>query len=116
MWDTQVPGQPAAPVSLPDGRVGLVYVDRTGAPAIKMRTSDDGGRNWPEASEILLHAAPVPPQSTSKAGMNDAWSEMAKFSVGLPATSLTSQGDVVVVYYTGPQSDETSIHWVRASA
>jgi hypothetical protein len=116
MWDTQVPGQPAPPVSLPDGRVALVYVDRTGAPAIKMRASNDGGITWPEAGEIVLHAPPVPPQSTSKAGMNDAWAEMARFSVGLPATALTGNGEVVVVYYAGPHFDETSIHWVRASA
>ena len=116
MWDTHVPGQPAAPVLLREGRVGLVYVDRTGTPTIKMRASHDGGRTWPEASEIVLHAAPVPPQSTSKTGMNDAWSEMAKFSVGLPATTLTSEGDVVVVYYAGPHCDETSIHWVKVRA
>jgi hypothetical protein len=41
---------------------------------------------------------------------------MAKFSVGLPATSLTRRGDVVVVYYTGPHFDETSIRWMRVSA
>jgi hypothetical protein len=71
-WDTQVPGQPAPPVELPDGRLGLVYADRTSAPAIKMRTSHDGGRSWPEIGEILLHAAPMQSQTTAKRGMNDA--------------------------------------------
>jgi BNR repeat protein len=116
MWDTLVPGQPAAPVSLPDGRIALVYVDRTGPPTIKLRASADGGQTWPEASEIVLHAAPVPPQSVLKSGMNDAWSEMSKFSVGLPAMALTRDGEVVVVYYAGPHFDETSIHWVRVRA
>jgi hypothetical protein len=115
-WDTQVPGQPAPPVELPDGRLGLVYVDRTSAPAIKMRTSNDGGRSWPEFSERLLYAAPTQSQTITKQGMNDAWAEMAKFSVGLPATAVTASGDVIVVYYAGPETDETSIHWVRVRA
>lgn len=116
MWDTHVPGQPAAPVSLREGGIAMVFVDRTGTPTIKMRTSNDGSQTWPEASEIVLHAAPIPPQSTLKAGMNDAWSEMSKFSVGLPATAQTLDGDVVVVYYAGPHCDETSIHWVKVHA
>ncbi|MBM3804781.1 MAG: exo-alpha-sialidase [Acidimicrobiia bacterium] len=113
MCDTGVPGQPAPPVSLPDGRIGLVYVDRTSTPTIKMRASEDGGHTWPQASEIVLHSASLPTQSTLKAGMNDAWSEMAKFSVGLPTTALTQDGDIVVTFYTGSHCDETSIHWVR---
>ena len=94
----------------------MVFVDRTSKPTIKMRTSSDGGQTWPEAGEIVLHVAAVLPQSTLKAGMNDAWSEMGKFSVGLPATATTREGDVIVVYYAGPHCDETSIHWVRVGA
>jgi len=116
LWDTHVPGQPAPPVDLPDGRLGLVYVDRTAAPAIKMRTSKDGGRNWPESSELILHVAPISNQTTDKGGMNDAWDEMSRFSLGLPATARTPDGDVLVVFYSGPGSDETSIRWVRVTA
>jgi hypothetical protein len=29
LWDTGVPRQPAPPVSLPDGSIAMVYVDRT---------------------------------------------------------------------------------------
>jgi hypothetical protein len=113
LWDTHVPGQPAPPVSLPDGRLGLVYVDRTTAPTIKIRSSDDDGRNWPEASEVVIHTPPVTNQTVGKGSMNDAWDEMSRFSVGLPTATRAANGDVIVTYYTGPNCDETSIHWGR---
>jgi hypothetical protein len=39
---------------LTDGTLGLVYVDRGGAPQIGMRASKDSGRTWPEESQIVL--------------------------------------------------------------
>jgi len=116
MWDTGVPGQPAVPVSLPDRRVAMVYVDRTGSPAIKLRLSGDGGRTWPQSSEMTLYQAQLPAQTERKGSMQDAWSEMAKFSVGLPATTALANGDLLVVYYAGAETDHTSIEWVRVRA
>jgi hypothetical protein len=116
MWDTGISGQPASPLLLPGGIVALVFVDRTGAPAIKLRTSTDGGRTWPAASEVVLYGAVVATQTTAKTTMNDAWSEMAKFSVGLPATARTVEGDLLVAYYAGPHFDRTSIEWVRVGS
>ena len=106
----------ASPLLLPGGIVALVFVDRTGAPAIKLRTSTDGGRTWPAASEVVLYGAVVATQTTAKTTMNDAWSEMAKFSVGLPATARTVEGDLLVAYYAGPHFDRTSIEWVRVGS
>ena len=45
--------------------------------------------------------------------MADAWSEMAMFSVGLPATAALPSGDVLVVYYAGPETDRTNVEWAR---
>jgi len=116
LWDCGFPDQPAPPVSLPDGRIALVYVDRTGAPAIKLRTSVDGGRTWPAETELVLYADEPKSQTWKKGAMQDAWAEMGKFSVGLPATALTPEGDLLVVYYAGPETDFTAINWVRVSA
>ncbi|UCH33165.1 MAG: exo-alpha-sialidase [Armatimonadota bacterium] len=113
IWDTGVPGQPAPPVSLRDGRIAMVYVDRTGAPVIKLRVSDDGGMTWPEPSEAVLYQAATPTQTERKATMQDAWAEMAKFSAGLPVTASLADEDVLVVYYAGPETDHTDIEWVR---
>lgn len=113
MWDTGVQGQPAPPVSIPNGRIALVYVDRSGPPSIKLRLSGDGGRTWPAATEMALHETKLPSQTQRKESMSDAWAEMAKFSVGLPATASLLDGDLLVVYYAGPSTDQTDIRWVR---
>jgi hypothetical protein len=113
MWDTGVPGQPAPPVVLANGGLGMVYVDRTGPPLVKMRSSTDGGHTWPDQSEIALDQPTVASQTIKKQNMQDAWAEMAMFSIGLPATAILPDGDVLVVYYTGPSTDQTDIKWVR---
>lgn len=113
LWDTGVPGQPAPPIWRPDGTICMVYVDRTSAPVIKARVSADGGRTWPAATEILVSRPPAVTQTESKKTMQDAWAEMEKFSIGLPATSRTAEGDVLVTYYSGPETDVTDIKWAR---
>lgn len=112
IWDTGVPGQPAQPVQLPDVRIAMVYVDRTGEPIIKLRISDDGGHTWPEETETIIHRS-FQNQTQNKGSMQDAWTEMARFSIGLPATALLASGDVLVVYYAGPNTDDTDICWAR---
>lgn len=115
MWDTGIPGQPAPPVTLPDGRIGMVYVDRTTSPVIKMRASDDGGRTWPAETEVVIHEATLDSQTWKKKSMQDAWAEMGAFSLGLPTTVSLADGNVLVAYYSGPDTDTTSIHWVRVT-
>jgi hypothetical protein len=112
-WDTGVPGQPAQPVSLQDGRIAMVYVDRTAEPAIKLRVSLDGGKTWPEETEMILYQPELASQSGKKRSMQDTWSEMEKFSLGLPATALLANGDLLVVFYVGPEPDLTDILWLR---
>lgn len=116
LWDTGVPGQPAPAVSLSEGRLAMVYVDRTGTPTIMARLSDDGGRTWPEATAVLLSAPREDTQTVGKSSMQDAWAEMSKFSLGLPTTARLSDDEFVVVYYAGPETDVTDVHWVRVQA
>jgi hypothetical protein len=118
LWDTGLPGQPAPPVSLRRGRALagptlLVYVDRTATPVIKARASADGGHTWPEDTELVLCAPDLSRQTTDRTTMGEAWEEMAAFSLGLPTTAVLPDGDVLVVYYRGPQADRTDIEWVR---
>ena len=116
MWDTGVPGQPAQAVCLRDGRLAMVYVDRTGATAIRCRLSTDGGRSWPESTVLSIYESRQAGQTVTKSGMTDAWSEMGKFSVGLPATAALPAGDILVVYYAGPSTDHTDVMWARIGA
>jgi hypothetical protein len=113
LWDTGVPGQPAPPVALRDGRLAMVYVDREGPTAIRCRVSSDDGRTWPDDSVLNLYESGQPGQTVKKGQMADAWSEMGKFSVGLPATAALPNGDILVLYYAGPETDRTNVEWMR---
>lgn len=113
LWDTGIPGQPAAPAFLRDGRIVMVYVDREAEPILKLRVSSDNGNTWPGDSERELFRLPARTQTEQKSSMQDAWSEMMKFSLGLPTTALLANGDVLVVFYAGPHNDDTDIHWMR---
>ena len=113
MWDAGVPGQPAPPVSLPDGSTAMVYVDRTAATAIKARVSGDYGRTWPAESELLIYDSAGWSQIVNKSSMDEAWAEMEAYSVGLPATTRLRNGDVLTTYYAGAHCDHTEIQWAR---
>ncbi len=116
LWDTGVPGQPAPTVALPDGRLVMVYVDRTGTPRIMARISSDDGRSWPESTATIIHGEAAESQTEDKGSMQDAWSEMSRFSIGLPATAPLPGGDILVVYYAGPETDVTDIRWARLTS
>ena len=89
----------------------MPYVDRTTVPIIKVRCSADDGRTWPEESELVVYESPSGPQTAAKSSMQDAWSEMGRFSVGLPNLCPLPEGGALLVYYAGPQTDVTGIHW-----
>ena len=113
LWDTGVPGQPAPVVPLSDGKLALVYVDRTTAPKIAIRISRDGGKSWPAATERTIYDSALSAQERNKNTMQDAWSEMSAFSVGLPYTARLGDGDVLAVFYAGPSTHHTAIRWVH---
>jgi hypothetical protein len=116
MWDTGVSGQPGPARSLPDGRLALVYVDRTGAPGIKLRMSDDRGRTFPTETELTLHQPGLESQMREKKNIKDMWTELQEiYSVGMPHMERLPDGDLLVTYYTGPHADHTAIEWVRVS-
>jgi len=113
MWDTGVPGQPAPPVELADGRIVMVFVHRDGPPTIRLRCSKDKGRTWPADSEVVIYETRLDSQTRAKGTMQDSWAEMGAFSVGLPTTAKLANGDVLVVFYAGPHADRTDIRWAR---
>ncbi len=116
MWDIGIPGQPAAPVLLDDGLIALVYVDRTSGPCIKVRTSSDAGRTWPDETEATIFQSARRKSNADSQSMQEAWDEMYTFALGLPATAKLPNGDLLVVFYEGPTGDETSIRWARLSS
>ncbi len=115
LWDTGVPGQPGPVFPLSDGAIAMPYVDRAGAPKIRLRRSDDGGRSWPDGGELTVYDSAGPSQTERKSSMQDAWSEMAKFSVGLPNTAALPGSGALLVYYAGRATDNTDVRWAVIS-
>jgi len=114
IWDTGLPGQPGNPVPLLDGRLAMPYVDRSDEPKIMFRCSSDGGRTWPDDTELPIYTSGMETQTWDRQKtMQDTWAEMAEFSVGLPAAARLVDGDVLIVYYAGPETDMTAIEWAR---
>jgi hypothetical protein len=101
---------------LDDGRICMVYVDRTNMPQIKARISHDKGRTWPGETELILASGETGSQSIKKHSMQKAWREMGKFSVGLPAVVGLGGNEILVTYYAGHHTDHTDIRWIRFKA
>ncbi len=113
-WDTGIPGQPGPAAPLPDGRLVMVHVDRTGPCTISACISDDGGLTWPDATWLILYEpTSYADNINSQSDTSEAWAHMDAFAFGLPDTAVTGDGDVLVVHYAGPHADQTDIRWVR---
>ena len=111
--DIGVPGQAGTPVPLADGRIVLPYMDRTGVPMLKVRVSADGGRSWSDSTEAVLDDSIRHSQQRERTTMQETWSDMDKFSIGLPTGIALADGSVLLVYYGGPEADCSGIHWIR---
>ncbi|HPO12040.1 MAG TPA: sialidase family protein [Candidatus Hydrogenedentes bacterium] len=108
---TGVSGQPGPVFSLSDDSIAMPYVDRAGPPVIKVCRSIDGGRNWNTSDSLVVYESSGRVQTIQKSSMQDAWSEMYAFSVGLPNVAPLPEGGSVLVYYAGLKTDETGIRW-----
>jgi hypothetical protein len=115
IWDTGIAGQPAPPVSTPDGNTAMIFVERSQEAVIKMRISKDNGKIWPDDTDIIIYETSTSLQTCQKKSMQDTWTEMGKFSIGLPTTARLHNGDILVVYYAGCHADLTNIQWCRIS-
>lgn len=113
IWDTGIYGQPGQPVDLGDGRLATIEIDRSIRPIITARTSPDFGRTYDEA--LVVYDSNLNKQDSRNMGMNDAWDEMARFSVGHPNLLKLGNGEILAYYYAGNHCDNTSIEFVRIS-
>ena len=113
IWDTGVYGQPGQPVDLEDGRIATIEIDRSIRPIITVRTSRDHGRSYEEF--LVIYDSSLNKQDSKNINMNDAWYEMARFSVGHPTLLFLGEGEILAYYYAGNHTDRTSIEFVRIS-
>ncbi|MCX6030354.1 MAG: sialidase family protein [Chloroflexi bacterium] len=111
---TGIAGQICAPLALDGGRVFAAYVHRHHPPSLRAILSDDCGRTWTAADELVFYEK----KAGGESGMHgqrdfaDYWADMSIWTFGHPAPLLLPDGDIMVAYYAG---DETAmgIHWVR---
>jgi len=113
LLDSGVAGQPGPVFALEDGELAMPVVDRSGAPKIVVRRSEDGGVTWPVEDTVVVYDGGGASQTEKKGSMQDAWSEMYAFSVGLPHAAPLPGGGALLVYYAGPETDRTGIHWAK---
>lgn len=111
IWDTGIYGQPGQPVDLGDGRIATICIDRSTRPIITVRTSRDHGHTYDEA--LVVYDSNLNKQDSRSMSMNDAWDEMARFSVGHPGLLDLGNGEILACYYAGSHCDSTSIEFVQ---
>lgn len=109
--DTGMPGQPGPAFALEDGTLAMPVVDRSGAPKITIRHSEDEGETWPKDDVLVVYDSAGTTQTEAKSSMQDAWAEMYAFSVGLPNVAPLPSGGALLVYYAGSETNHTAIRW-----
>ncbi|MEX0819645.1 MAG: sialidase family protein [Pirellulaceae bacterium] len=115
--ETTIPGQIAAPLLWPDGRLLAFVVDRAQPGTLRLWSSSDGGATWPEADYLTVHVHHE--QAKLSQGLENIdfaqyWEDMAKWSFGHPAIRAYDENRVLVTYYAGPPG-ALSIHAARVS-
>ena len=114
LWDTGVYGQPGQPVTLEDGRLVTIDIDRSVKPIITVRVNNDIGKSGYNES-LVVYEASLGKQDSREINMNDAWDEMVKFSVGHPNLLYLGNNEILAYYYAGIHADRTNIEFVRIS-
>ncbi len=111
---TGIAGQICAPLALGGGWVFAAYVHRHHPPSLRAILSDDFGRTWTAAEELVFYDKARGDESGMGVSRDftDYWADMSIWTFGHPEPLLLPGGDVMVAYYAG---DETAmgIHWVR---
>jgi hypothetical protein len=116
-WATSLPGQIAAPLVLPDGRLLAAVVDRRKPAEIRLWSSSDGGRTWPPEQSIVIYSheefANVT-QGTENVDFKKYWEDFVKWSFGHPAMRLLDESHVLLAYYAGKPTC-ISGHWAKVA-
>ena len=109
--DIGLPGQAGNPVTISDGRLAMVYFDRTGVPTLKLALSADGGHTFEEPLVVYEHKAPK--AENAKARYAEAWDEMGKYTAGHCFAEALPGNQMLIVFYQGPVKDKTNAMMYR---
>ena len=111
---TGIGGQICAPLALDDGRVLAAYVHRHHPPSLRAILSNDFGRTWTAAEELVFYEKARGGESgmAGSRDFSDYWADMSIWTFGHPAPALLANGDIMVAYYAGDEN-AMGVHWVR---
>jgi hypothetical protein len=116
--DTGIVGGPLNPLTLPDGRLLVVYPRRTAPRGIRARVSPDGGRSWgPEA--VLFDEAPGrlvgrPTAHEARSERDPAlWGSMWAWTFGQPVPVGLGDGGVGVCFFGQLEDRVPAVHFLR---
>jgi hypothetical protein len=109
--------QPGHPAVLPDGRVGLAWVDRFGTGTIRARQAAAIDAPFDAASEVVVHRPgddrAQGATSVDGATTGEALVDMGTWSYGLAFAEALPDGDVGVVHYAAGATGGTHVRWAR---
>jgi hypothetical protein len=111
--DTGIYGQPGRPVQLDDGRIVLICIDRSVVPVISLWIKDDLESPFTKVGDVFQ--ADLARQDSRYVTMNEAWAEMARFSIGHPQLLHLGGSEVLAYFYAGSKTNHTEINYVHIS-
>ena len=112
---TPIPGQIAAPLILPDGRLLAFVVNRGRLGTMTLWQSHDGGAEWPANDALVVYThdeRALISQKSTDIDFKQYWDDMAKWSFGHPAIRALDENRVLLAFYAGTP-DCMSVHWAR---
>ena len=114
---TGLPGQHCQPIALGGDRLLAVYSHRPDPPGIRAALSEDFGRTWDRATEVVVWAsqAGAEPGAGKSRAQDEYWNDMGAWQFGHPRGTLLSNGDVLVTFYGGC-GVARSARWARLRA
>lgn len=108
-----VAGQIAMPLELADGRILMAYVHRHAPPSLRVRLSDDGGRTWNAAEELVVYEKTRDRTGEVTSGATaDYFQDMQAWTFGWITARQLPGGDVLACYYAG-DTNTSAIHVTR---
>ncbi len=111
---TGLPGQHCQPISLGGDRLLAVYSHRHEPPGIRAVLSEDFGRTWDRAGELVVWASEAgdEPGSGRSRAQDEYWNDMGAWQFGHPRGVILPSGEVLVVFYGG-SGVTRSARWAR---
>jgi hypothetical protein len=112
--DAGFAGQISSPLALGNGRVVAAYVHRHFPPTLRAVLSEDFGRTWDVAHEVVFYESAAGRESGIGGTRDFAeyWADMNLWNFGHPEAARLPGGDIFIAFYAG-DARAMGIRWAR---